>query len=84
MDKVKLEKIETFFALNKKNKKIFFTDSIVQKNIINFVDESRFFEKTATMSTTSKLEPTSFEVGMQSFRISKCQSWFNMSTTQVS
>ena len=50
MNDVKLEKIETFFALNKKNKKIFFTDSIVQKNIINFVDESRFFEKNNNIS----------------------------------
>ena len=50
LNDVKLEKIETFFALNKKNKKIFFTDSIVQKNIINFVDESRFFEKNNNIS----------------------------------
>ena len=50
LDNIKLEKIETFFALNKKNKKIFFTDSIVQKNIINFVDESRFFEKNNNIS----------------------------------
>ena len=50
LNDVKLEKIETFFALNKKNKKIFFTDSIVQKNIFNFIDESRFFEKNNNIS----------------------------------
>ena len=50
VDDVTLEKIETFFALNKKNKKIFFTDSIVQKNIFNFIDESRFFEKNNNIS----------------------------------
>ena len=50
LNDVKLEKIETFFALNKKNKKIFFTDSIVQKNIINFIEESRFFEKNNNIS----------------------------------
>ena len=50
LNDVKLEKIETFFALNKKNKKIFFTDSIAQKNIVNFIDESRFFEKNNNIS----------------------------------
>ena len=30
--------------------KNFFTDSIVQKNIINFIEESRFFEKNNNIS----------------------------------
>ncbi len=50
VDDVALEKIETFFALNKKNKKIFFTDSIAQTNIVNFIDDSRFFEKNNNIS----------------------------------
>ena len=49
LNDVKLEKIETFCFLTKKIKN-FFTDSIVQKNIINFIEESRFFEKNNNIS----------------------------------
>ena len=36
--------VKTFYALNNKNKKIFFTDNINQDNIFDFVNNSRIFE----------------------------------------
>ncbi len=45
LDKQEIQNVETFFGLNAKNKKIFFSKNLDDENIIKFVTNSEKFEK---------------------------------------